>query len=50
MVDGHAVFDEDGDGPHLEPAMEGAMEGALEFALEVALLLLLSSRSPYLTS
>ena len=50
MVDGHEVLDEDGDGPHLEPAMEGAMEGALEFALEVVLLLLLSSRSPYLTS
>jgi len=33
----------------LDPAIEGATEGALEVALEVVLLLLLvSSRSPYL--
>lgn len=32
----------------LDPAIEGAMEGALEVALEVVLLLLTSSRSPYL--
>jgi hypothetical protein len=32
----------------LDPAIEGATEGALEVALELVLLLLPSSRSPYL--
>ena len=52
----HDEEDEVGDGEdgvgdedlHLDPANEGATEGALEVALEVVLLLLTSSRSPYL--